>query len=60
MECLKTKFFGILKIEKTNTADIMDSIKTFFTAKGINAEKILLSVLDGINTMTGRKNGLQW
>ena len=60
MECLKTKFFGILKFEKKNTADIMDSMKKFFAAKGINVEKILLSVLDGINTMSGRKNGLQW
>ena len=60
MECLKTKFFGILKIEKKNTADIMDSMKKFFAAKGINVEKILLSVLDGINTMSRRKNGLQW
>ena len=38
----------------------MDSMKKFFAAKGINVEKILLSVLDGINTMSGRKNGLQW
>ena len=38
----------------------MDSMKKFFAAKGINVEKILLSVLDGINTMSRRKNGLQW
>ena len=59
MECLKTKFFGILKLEKTNPADIMELMKKFFVAKGVNVEKILFSVLDGTNTMSGRKNGLQ-
>ena len=55
----KTKIFGILKLEKTNAADIMDLMKTFFVAKGVNVQKILFSVLDGTNTMSGRKNCLQ-
>ena len=55
MKCLKTKFFGILKLEKRNATDI----KRFFAAKGVNVESIFFSVLDGINTMSGRKNGLQ-
>ena len=59
MECLKTKFFGILKLEKTNPADIMELMKKFFVAKGVNVEKILFSVLDGTNTMSGGENGLQ-
>ena len=59
MECLKTKFFGILILEKTNAADIMDLMKKCFVAKGVNVEKIFSSVLDGTNTMSGRKNGLQ-
>ena len=55
----KTKFFGILKLEKTNAADIMDLMKKFFLAKGVNVEKILFSVLDGTNAMSGRKNCLK-
>ena len=60
MECLKTHFFGILKLEKANAADIMNLMKTFFVAKGANASwKFFFSVLDGTNTISGRKNGLQ-
>ena len=33
MECLKTKCFGILKLEKANAADIMDLMKMFFVVK---------------------------
>ena len=59
MECLKTKFFAILKLEKTNAADIMALMKKFLVAKGVNVEKDFFSVLDGTNTMSERKNGLQ-
>ena len=38
MKCLKTKFFGILKLEKRNATDI----KKFFAAKGVNVESIFL------------------
>ena len=44
MEYLKTKFFGILKLEKTNAADIMDLMKKFFVARGVNFEIIFFSV----------------
>ena len=54
MEYLKTKFFGILKLKKANTADIMDLMKKVFIAKGVNVEKIIFTVLDGTNTMSGR------
>ena len=37
----------------------MDLMKKFFVAKGANVEKFFCSVLDGTNTMSGRKNGLQ-
>ena len=37
----------------------MDLMKKFFLAKGVNVEKIIFSVLDGTNTISGRKNGLQ-
>ena len=60
MECLKTNFFGILKLEKTNVADIMGLMEKFFVAKGVNVKKILLSVSDQTNMMSGKKNGLQW
>ena len=59
MECLKTIFFGILKLEKANAADIMNLMKTFFVAKGVNASKNFFSVLDGTNTISGGENGLQ-
>ena len=42
MECLKTKLFDILKLEKTNAADIMDLMKKFFVAKKVNVENIFL------------------
>ena len=44
MEYLKTKVFGILKLKKANTADIMDLMKKFFIAKGVNVEKIIFTV----------------
>ena len=59
MEYLKTKVFGILKLKKANTADIMDLMKKFFIAKGVNVEKIIFTVWDGTKTMSGKKLGLQ-
>ena len=37
----------------------MDLMKKFFIAKGVDVEKIIFTVLDGTNTMSGRKHGLQ-
>ena len=34
-------------------------MKKFFIAKGVDVEKIIFTVLDGTNTMSGRKHGLQ-
>ena len=38
----------------------MDLMKKFFLAKVVNVEKILFSVLDRTNAMSGKKNNLQW
>ena len=37
----------------------MDDIQMFFTAKSLRIDTILCSVLDGTNSMSGGKNGLQ-
>ena len=37
----------------------MDIVNQFFLAKNIKLDKILFSVLDGTNAMSGKKNGLQ-
>ena len=40
-------------------AEIMDVIQTFFSAKSLKINTVLFSVLDGTNSISGKKNGLQ-
>ena len=40
-------------------AEIMDVIQTFFSAKSLKINTALFSVLDGTNSISGKKNGLQ-
>ena len=40
-------------------AEIMDVIQTFFSAKSLKINTVLFSVLDGTNSISAKKNGLQ-
>ena len=48
-----TSSLGILNLKGKTAAEIMDVIKNFFLAKSIKLDKIMLSVLDGTNYMSG-------
>ena len=52
-------FFGILNLKGKTAEEIMNAIQKFFTAKSLRIDTILFSVLDGTNSMSGKKNGLQ-
>ena len=54
-----TSCLGILNLKGKTAAEIMDVIKNFFLAKSIKLDKIMLSVLDGTNSMSGNNSGLQ-
>ena len=54
-----TSFLGILNLKRKTAAEIMDVIKNFFLAKSVKLDKIMLSVLDGTNSMSGKNTGLQ-
>ena len=54
-----TSSLGILNLKGKTTAEIMDVIKNFFLAKSIKLDKIMFSVLDGTNSMSGNNSGLQ-
>ena len=56
---VKTTFFGIVNLNGKTAAQVMDIVNQFFLAKNIKLDKILFSVLDGTNAMSGKKNGLQ-
>ena len=54
-----TSFLGILNLKGKTAAEITDVIKNFFLAKSIKLDKIIFSVLDGTNSMSGKNTGLQ-
>ena len=54
-----TSFSGILNLKGKTAAEIMDVMKNFFLAKSIKLDKIMFSVLDGTNSMSGKNTGLQ-
>ena len=56
---VKTTFFGIVNLNRQTAAQVMDIVNQFFLAKNITLDKMLFSVLDGTNTMSGKKNGLE-
>ena len=56
---VKTSFLGIVNLHGKTAAQIMDTIKLFFMAKQITLKKVTFSVLDGTNSMSGKKTGLQ-
>ena len=52
-------FLGIVNLKGKTAAEIMNVVQKFFTAKSLRIHTILFSVLDGTNSMSGKKNGLQ-
>ena len=55
----KTTFLGIVNFKGKMAAEIMDVAQKFFTAKSLIIDTILFSVLDRINSMSGKRNGQQ-
>ena len=58
-EIVNTKSLGIVRLTNLSSAEIMDVLKKFLTSKNIDLSKILFSVLDGTNSMSGKHKGLQ-
>ena len=56
---IKTTFLGIVNFKGKMAAEIMDVAQKFFTAKSLIIDTILFSVLDRINSMSGKRNGQQ-
>ena len=56
---VKTCFLGILNLNGKKATQIMNTLKPFFEAKQIILERVLFSVLDGINAMSGKEGGFQ-
>ena len=52
-------FFDTVNLNGKTVAQFMDVVNQFFLAKNIKLDKILFSILDGNNAMSGKKNGLQ-
>ena len=52
-------FFDTVNLNGKTVAQFMDVVNQFFLAKNIKLYKILFSILDGTNAMSGKKNGLQ-
>ena len=58
-QIIKTTFLGIVNLKGKTASQIMDVAQKFFTTKSLRIDTILFSVLDGTNSMSGKKNGLQ-
>ena len=56
---VKMNFFGIVNLNGKTAAQVMDVVNQFFLTKNVQLDKILFSVLDGTNAMSGKKNSLQ-
>ena len=56
---VKTRFLGILNLNRKKATQIMKTLKLFFEAKQIIIERVMFSVIDGTNAMKGKKGGLQ-
>ena len=56
---IKMTFLGIVNLKGKTAEEIVNVVQKFFTAKSLRIHTILFSVLDGTNSMSGKKNGLQ-
>ena len=50
-------FLGIVNLKGKTAAEIIDVIQKFFTARSLRIDPLLFKVLDGTNSMSGKKNG---
>ena len=51
--------FRYCNLKGKTAAEITDVVQKFFTTKSLRIDTILFTVLDGTNSMSGKKNGLQ-
>ena len=56
---MKMSFLGIKNLKEKMAAEIMNVVQKIFTVKSLRIDTILISILDGKNSMSGKKNGLQ-
>ena len=56
---VKTCFLCILTLNGKKATQIMNTLKLIFEAKQIVLERVLFSVRDGTNAMSGKEGGLQ-
>ena len=56
---VKICFHGILNLNGKNTTQFRDIMKFFFEFKQIILYKVLLSVFDGTNAMSGKEGGVK-
>ncbi|XP_033759500.1 uncharacterized protein LOC117341747 [Pecten maximus] len=52
-------FMGLVEVQKTDSATLMDVLHGFLIAKGIPIEKCRFVAFDGTNSMSGIRTGLQ-
>ena len=56
---VKDHFLGIIHVERTDAASLMEAIETFLHRKQLDIKKAYFVGFDGCNTMSGENTGLQ-
>ncbi|XP_078327996.1 zinc finger MYM-type protein 1-like [Crassostrea virginica] len=56
---ISTHFLGFVNLDKGTSEAVMEALKSFLLAKGIEIGKVRFVALDGCNTMSGEHKGLQ-
>ncbi|XP_060588204.1 uncharacterized protein LOC132743670 [Ruditapes philippinarum] len=56
---VKESYMGLINVERTSSAALMDGIRVFCLGKGIELRNIRFVGLDGCNAMSGENKGLQ-
>ena len=55
---ISTHFLGFVNLDKGTSEAVMEALKSFLLAKGIEIGKVRFVALDGCNTMSGEHKGL--
>ena len=56
---LKTFYLGIINLNGKKATQIMNTLKLFFETTQTIHERVLFSLLDGTNAMSGKEGGLR-
>ena len=56
---IKTSFLGIVNLKGKTSSEILDVILKFFQAKSLNIGTVFFTVLDGTNSVSGKKKRLK-